>query len=100
MVSQDAARQQIELRLDRLRQQAYSTLKDLPPFAIEEIPFGSETWSLTTYRDVEKDAVRIVAQIGPPQPKLLLIRVQADGFRMKQDGTITRLSENELFEFM
>lgn len=100
MVNPDAARHQIDIRLERLRSRSYADLLTLPPFSVEEIPFGTEVWSVTTYRDVEKDAVRIVVQIGPPQPKLLLLRVQADGFRIKQDGAITPLPERELHEFM
>lgn len=100
MVDPRVARQQIDLRLERLRGQSYSQLSILPPFAVDDIPFGSEVWSLTTYRDHEKEGLRIVVQIGPPQPKYLLLHVQADGFRIAQDGTISPLSERELYEFM
>lgn len=100
MVNPDAVRQQIDIRLEQLRSRSYADLLTLQPFSIEEVPFGTEVWSVTTYRDLEKDAVRIVVQIGPPQPKFLLVRVQADGFRMKRDSTITPLSERELYEFM
>jgi hypothetical protein len=44
--------------------------------------------------------VRIVVQIGPPQPKFLLMHVQAAGFRMNRSGMISPLSERELDEFM
>lgn len=100
MVHPDAARHQIDLRLEQLRSRPYADLLTLPPVSIEEIPFGPELWSVTTYRNAEKEAVRIVVQIGPPQPKFLLVRVQADGFRITRDGVITPLSERELHEFM
>jgi len=100
MVNPAAARHQIDIRLARLQSRSYAELSTLPPFAIEEIAFGDEVWSVTTYRDVEKNALRIVVQIGPPQPKFLLLHVQADGFRMSSDGTLVSLSKSELYEFM
>ncbi|MFN2637430.1 MAG: hypothetical protein ABR585_10420 [Gemmatimonadaceae bacterium] len=99
MVNPQAARQQIDDRLQHLRSTRFEELEKLPPFAIEDIPFGSENWSLTTYRQFEKGGLRIVVQIGPPQPKFLLVHVQADGFRMSRDGAIAPLSDRELDEF-
>lgn len=99
MVNPQAARQQIDERLRRLRSTRFEDLERLPPFAIENVRFGSENWSLTTYRQVEKGGLRIVVQIGPPQPKLLLVRVQADGFRVNREGTIVPLPDRELDEF-
>lgn len=100
MVDPRAARQQLDLRLNGLRSRSYAELSELPPFAVEEVSFGAEVWSLTTYRDTEAEALRIVVQIGPPQPKFMLLRVQADGFRIAPDGAIRPVSERELYEFM
>lgn len=99
MVSSKAARQQIDDRLRRLRSERYEDLENLPPITIDDVPFGAEIWSLTTYRHLEKHAVRIVVQIGPPQPKFFLVRVDADGFRLARDGSISPLSDQELAEF-
>jgi len=98
MVDPRAARQQIDYSLERLRVQSFADLEKLPPFAIEDIPFGAEQWAVTTYRITESGALRIVVQIGPPQTKFLLQHVLADGFRMKKDGTLTSLGEPELDE--
>ena len=100
MVNPEAARHQIDIRLERLRSRSYADLLTLPPFSLEEIAFGAEVWSVTTYRNLEKNAVRIVVQIGSPQPKFMLLHVQADGFRMKPDGALASLSESELYEYM
>jgi hypothetical protein len=99
MINPRAARQQIDDRLRFLRSKPFEDLEKLPAFAIEDVPFGSEKWSLTTYRQVENNGLRIVVQIGPPQPKFLLVHVQADGFRIKRDGAIAPLSERDLDEF-
>jgi hypothetical protein len=99
MVSENAARLQIDHRLQRLMLLPFDELERLPPFAIEDVPFGPENWPLTTYRQSEKNSLRIVVQIGPPQPKFLLMRVQVDGFRLSRDGAISSLSEREVDEF-
>ena len=99
MINPRAARQQIDDRLRFLRSKPFEDLEKLPAFAIEDVPFGPEKWSLTTYRQVENDGLRIVVQIGPPQPKFLLVHVQADGFRIQRDGAIAPLSERDLDEF-
>ena len=99
MVDPQAARQQLDLRLERLRALTFAELKLLPPVRIEDIPFGRETWSLTTYRDIDQGGLRIVVQIGPPQPKFVLVHVQADGFRIRPDGMVAQLGERELQEF-
>lgn len=100
MVHPEAARQQITLRLDALRGRTFAELLTLPSHKIESVRFGDSEWSVTTYRDVEQDAIRIVVQIGPPQMKFLLLNVQADGFRLSSAGTISALTRAELYEFM
>jgi hypothetical protein len=101
MVDPQAARHQLDLRLDEMRLLSRAQLSVFPSPRIEEVRFGSEEWSLTTYVELEKDqSIRVVVQIGPPQPKLVLLRVQADGFRVSPDGRQSRLAEHELFEFM
>ena len=99
MIDPRAARQQIDHRLERLKVQSFADLTKLPALTIDDIRFGAEQWAVTTYRVLEKDGLRIVVQIGPPQTKFLLLHVQADGFRMKQDGTLTALGESELDEY-
>jgi hypothetical protein len=101
MVDPQAARHQIDLRLEALRALPRTELIELPSAAIEAIRFGSEEWSLTTYVQAESGGdVRVVVQIGPSQqPKLLLLRVQADGFRLDTHGSTSPLSERELLEF-
>ena len=99
MVKPEAARQQIDLRLRELRARSFVELKSLAPVRVEVIPFGTELWSLTTYRDLEKDGLRIVVQIGPPQRKFVLVQVQADGFRIGADGCISALTDRDLYEF-
>ena len=101
MVDRQAARQQIDSRLADMRLLSRPQLLAFPSPRIETIRFGSEEWSLTTYVDKETDrSIRVVVQIGPAQPKLLLLRVQADGFRIGPQGDQSPLPENELFEFM
>ena len=99
MVNPPAALQQIQDRLHQLRSSRFEDLEKLPAFLVEDVPFGPETWALTTYRKTEKESVRIVVQIGPPQPKFLFVRVQADGFRMNRDGSVGPLTPRELDEF-
>lgn len=99
MVNAQAARQQIDDRLRRLRLTPFEDLATLPAFAVEDIPFGSDIWSLTTYRQSVKDGLQIVVQIGPPQPKFLLVQVQADGFHIDRSGAVAPLSDSELDEF-
>jgi hypothetical protein len=99
MVNPAAARQQIAVRLKRLQSMSFAELNGLPAVNVQNVPFGVEQWSLTTYRYSENNRVRVVVQIGPPQPKLVLIHVLADGFRMDTDGTCTPLAERELIEF-
>jgi len=101
MVDPQAARHQIDLRLQALRALSRTELMTLPSAAVEAIRFGSEEWSLTTYVDAERGGdVRVVVQIGPSQqPKLLLLHVQADGFRLASGGSTSALSQRELAEF-
>lgn len=99
MVHPSAARQQLHLCLERLRALPFHELCALPEAGITDIPFGGQMWSLTTYRGIDKDGVRIIAQIGPPQPPFLLVHVQADGFRMSRDGTVHRLADRDLDEY-
>jgi hypothetical protein len=101
VVDPQAARHQIDLRLQALRALPRTELMTLPPAAVEAIRFGSEEWSLTTYVETERDGdVRVVVQIGPSQqPKPLLLRVQAVGFRLATAGSTSPLSQRELAEF-
>jgi hypothetical protein len=99
MVDPKVARQQIDQRIRHLRALSRDQLKGLPTCVVEDIRFGDEIWSITTYRATEGDAVRIVVQIGPPQPKFMLLRVQADGFRLHTNGSVTGLPARELDEF-
>lgn len=99
MINAQAARQQIDERLRHLRSTRFEHLATLPAFAVEDIPFGSEIWALTTYRRIVGDGLHIVVQIGPPQPKMLFVQVQADGFSVDRNGTVAPLSDRALDEF-
>jgi hypothetical protein len=99
MANLAVARQHIDVRLKRLRSLSFYELIALRSAQIEDIAFGQEQWSITTYRLSETNTVRIVVQIGPPQPTFMLLHVQADGLRMYSSGTITPLGERELYEF-
>ncbi len=102
MIDPRAARQQIDNRLARLRAMPYADLGAIAATTLESVTFGQDQWAVTTYVDSEgHGSIRVVVQIGPTsQPRLLLLNVQADGFRMTADGRITPLSEGELYEFM
>ena len=102
MVDPQAARHQIDIRLAKLRVMTFAELSALPAATSESIPFGSEEWTATTYVEVEaKKGIRVVVQVGPAeQPKFLLLRVQADGFRIEADERVTPLSKEDLYEFM
>ena len=101
MVRPEAARQQIDSRLAQLRLLSRADLAALPSTSVEAVSFGPDEWSLTTYVEPEKSgSIRVVVQIGPSQPKLLLLHVQADGYRLAPDGSVSLLSERELLEFM
>jgi len=68
LVSPDAARHQIHIRLEQLRSRSCADLSTLPPFSIEEIAFGAELWSVTTYGNLEENEVRIVVQLVRRNP--------------------------------
>ena len=99
------AKDEFPSRLAPLRRLSYGELAQLPAYVTSEACYGPHVATWTVYRDVLDDGQRvmIVVQLSIKRGKLLGLfwtgNVDAEGFTITQDGIVSTLRPEDLYEF-
>jgi hypothetical protein len=98
-MSTDALNDLVKSRLSPLEKKSFAELSPLEAYQGEKVKQGGKTVTVSVWKDMLGDReLRIVVQVY----RHLFFgigRMAADGFRIGKDGTVQKLSKEELYEF-
>lgn len=89
----------LESRLFELKEKSFKELSQLQPYQVEKVTRRGKTTTLSIWKDdISEAELRIVVQLYR-HLFLGIGRMEADGFCINRNGSIRKLSKQEIYEF-